>query len=296
MTPTGSTTQMKRHTPGSNEGGTTAPTEQARSYASNGTWNLGAAERLSPEDTNLLLERYQKDGDIEARNTVVQSNLRLVAYLAARVARRGMSRDELMSEGAAALIRATVTFDTTRGVSFATYASRAIEHGMRRALSRAHEIISIPSAARRQHARERREADMFFTTSGDRPVRMLTRGVNGNGAELHAVSIGARADGEAGGFDPAVEQEAPASDLEVRTKVREAVSRLGARRATVLSLRFGLDTGTPRSWNEVAAMTNLPAREVKAIVAEAMRMLRVQLSSEQSEMLFPRSLAGGIAA
>jgi RNA polymerase primary sigma factor len=278
---------MTRHTPGTSEGGSAT-----RTHSDPGAWNLGAAERLSAEETNTLLERFQKHGDIEARNLVVQSNLRLVAYLAARVARRGMSRDELMSEGAAALIRAAVTFDTTRGVSFATYASRAIEHAMRRGLARAHEIITIPSAARRQHAKERREADMVFTTSGDRPVRMLTRGINGNGAQLHAVPIGARAEGDVGGYDPVVEQETPSTDDEVRSKVREAVAKLGTRRATVLSLRFGLDTGTPRSWNEVAAIANLPVREVKAIVSEAMRLLRVHLSGEQAEMLFPRMLPG----
>lgn len=254
-------------------------------------WNLDAARRLSADHINELLAEYHATGDTEIRNKVVQANMRLVAYIAGRFRNKGLTRDELISEGAAALIRATATFDTTRGVSFATYASRAIEHSMRRALGSAHEIVSIPSGARRQRAKDRRALDTFFAEHGCRPINEegTSRGGTLSSVMLHAFPVSMCGNGTEGGFDPAAEDTADEADAaELRARIREAVSRLGGRRATIVGLRFGLDSGSPRSWEEVAQLSGVTTREAKSLAAEALRSLRVHLAADRSDLAFPR--------
>jgi RNA polymerase primary sigma factor len=278
----------------------TETTSAPHSAALQQTWNLDAAHRLSAERINELLSEFQRTGDTDVRNQVVQANMRLVAYIAARFRSKGLSRDELISEGAAALLRATSTFDTTRGVSFATYASRAIEHSMRRAMGSAHEIVSIPSATRRQRAKERRAADAYFAEHGHRSVRhdgVLAGGPVGS-VPLHAFPVALKGDGSEWTFDPTTEDTNETEAEDLRSRIRDAVAHLGPRRAAVVRLRFGLDTGTPRTWEEVARLTNMTTREAKSIAAEAMRALRVQLAPEQAELAFPgpsRGVAGAAA-
>jgi RNA polymerase primary sigma factor len=251
-------------------------------------WNLDAARRLSAERINELLSEYQATGDTEVRNKVIQANMRLVAYIASRFRGKGLSRDELISEGAAALIRATATFDTTRGVSFATYASRAIEHSMRRALGSAHEIVSIPSGARRQRAKDRRALESFFAEHGCKPIHEQGGSCGGTLSSVMLHGFPVSVCGGEGNFDPAAEDTTDETDVaELRDRIRDAVSRLGARRAAIVGLRFGLDNGSPRSWEEVAKLAGVTTREAKSITADALRMLRVHLSSDRSELTFP---------
>lgn len=272
---------------------TTTATQARAAATSAQDWNLDAAHRLAPERINELLAEYQLTQNVELRNTVVQANMRLVAYIAARFRNKGLTRDELISEGAAALLRATATFDTTRGVSFATYASRAIEHSMRRALGCAHEIVTIPSAARRQRAKTRRAVEAFFIEHGERPISEGGGSTGGVLASvmLHSSPVSIHSSDAEGMFDPPAEPVDDVADAdESRELVRNALKRLDPRRANIVRLRFGFDTGSPRGWEEVAQLAGVTTREAKSMAAEAMRTLKMHLTADQqAELAFPQS-------
>ena len=82
---------------------------------------------LSAKRENELLEK-SRNGDIEARNTLVEHNLRLVAHIVKKYYATGAEQDDLISIGTIGLIKAVSTFKADKKIRLATYASRCIEN------------------------------------------------------------------------------------------------------------------------------------------------------------------------
>jgi RNA polymerase sigma factor (sigma-70 family) len=114
--------------------------------------------RLTPEDEEALAERIQRTGDVDARNAFVLANLGLVHLLANQMRRTGIRYDDLVQEGTLGLLRATETFDPTRGVRFSTYCVYWIRAKIQRYLQRL-DRDDIPSIS---------GADMATDTAGQR--------------------------------------------------------------------------------------------------------------------------------
>jgi RNA polymerase sigma factor, sigma-70 family len=82
---------------------------------------------LSAEDEELMLKKSE-DGDQDARNTLIEHNLRLVVYIAKRFDNTGMDVEELISVGTLGLIKAVKSYNSEKKIKLATYASRCIEN------------------------------------------------------------------------------------------------------------------------------------------------------------------------
>ncbi len=82
---------------------------------------------LNSEEESLLVALSEK-GDTDARNTLVEHNLRLVVYIAKRFDNTGMDIEELISVGSLGLIKAIKSYDSQKKIKLATYASRCIEN------------------------------------------------------------------------------------------------------------------------------------------------------------------------
>ena len=82
---------------------------------------------LTAKRENELLEK-SKNGDIEARNTLIEHNLRLVAHMVKKYYATGADQDDLISIGTIGLIKAVSTFKADKGIRLATYAARCIEN------------------------------------------------------------------------------------------------------------------------------------------------------------------------
>ncbi len=82
---------------------------------------------LTAEEENELLEKSQK-GDIDARNTLIEHNLRLVAHIVKKYYATGADQDDLISIGTVGLIKAVSTFKSDKNIRLATYAARCIEN------------------------------------------------------------------------------------------------------------------------------------------------------------------------
>ncbi|MCI2059155.1 MAG: sigma-70 family RNA polymerase sigma factor, partial [Oscillibacter sp.] len=82
---------------------------------------------LSAAEEKMYLEKYAK-GDLEARNVLIERNLRLVAHLIKKYYTQNGDQEDLLSIGTIGLIKAITSFDASRGARLATYAARCIEN------------------------------------------------------------------------------------------------------------------------------------------------------------------------
>ena len=84
---------------------------------------------LSAKKEEELIEK-NLNGDIEARNTLIEHNLRLVAHIVKKYYASGCEQDDLISIGTIGLIKAVSTFKSNKGIRLATYAARCIENAI----------------------------------------------------------------------------------------------------------------------------------------------------------------------
>ncbi len=106
-------------------------TDGSRSEFGQGIFYIGGSDvlppPLSPEEERALAARLA-DNDAEARSTLIEHNLRLVVYIARRFDSGGTNVEDLISIGTIGLIKAVNTFDPSKNIKLATYASRCIEN------------------------------------------------------------------------------------------------------------------------------------------------------------------------
>lgn len=84
-------------------------------------------EPLNAEDEKIYLERF-KNGDEEARNILIERNLRLVAHVSKKYTTTKIEQDDLISIGTIGLIKGINSFEASKGVRLATYAARCIDN------------------------------------------------------------------------------------------------------------------------------------------------------------------------
>lgn len=84
-------------------------------------------EPLSAEEEKMYIEKYE-NGDTEARNILIEKNLRLVAHVAKKYASSNVSNDDLISIGTIGLIKGINSFNSSKGVKLATYVSKCIDN------------------------------------------------------------------------------------------------------------------------------------------------------------------------
>ena len=84
---------------------------------------------LTPKEEKMYFELYKK-GDEDAKNILIERNLRLVVHVAKKYSMQWKDNDDLISIGAIGLIKAVTTFDCDKGHKFATYAARCIQNAM----------------------------------------------------------------------------------------------------------------------------------------------------------------------
>lgn len=119
---------------------------------------------LSPEEERDYLQKY-REGDVEARNILIERNLRLVAHVARKYQGADTDQEDLLSIGIIGLIKAVTTFDCEKNNRLATYAARCIENEllmlMRTRKKQAREISIYEKIGVDQEGRELRLMDIL---------------------------------------------------------------------------------------------------------------------------------------
>lgn len=252
--------------------------------------DIGRLPLLSRAEEQDLAKRAA-GGDSGARRRLVESNLRLVVWVAKRYTGRGLTLADLIQEGNLGLLRAAEKFDHRRGVRFATYATWWIRQAVTRALTEKGRPIRVPVhkvelLGKLARVRERLAQHLWreptlaelaeVLGTDDRHVAALVQaGMPPLSLER---SLTDQTDATVGHLvsDPGAGTE-PEDALwrkSVRAELDLALGALTAREAEVIHLRFGLGGGTPQTLREIGCRIGLTCERVRQIEAAAMRKLR----------------------
>jgi RNA polymerase sigma factor (sigma-70 family) len=248
---------------------------------------LAQATDLSPEE-RAELERLIAEGE-RARQRLVEANQGLVWQIARRYADAGMDVEDLVQEGNIGLLHAIEKFDPDLGYRFSTYATWWIRQAIARAVADQSRTIRLPVHAGEALMRLERAREQLTTELGREPdlAEIAERAkVDPNWAR-ELVEAGTRPtsldrllgeDQETSLADlvpdASADAEAALERLATSDAVQRALAMLSERERQVLTLRYGLADGIPRTLSEVAEILGISRERVRQIEAEALRRLR----------------------
>ncbi|MGV9267147.1 RNA polymerase sigma factor [Kitasatospora sp. NPDC003701] len=249
---------------------------------------LSAADKLAPK-LKRELEIIAEDGR-RAKNHLLEANLRLVVSLAKRYTGRGMLFLDLIQEGNLGLIRAVEKFDYTKGYKFSTYATWWIRQAITRAMADQARTIRIPvhmvevinklARVQRQMLQDlgreptpeelAKELDMT-------PEKVIE--VQKYGREpisLHT-PLGEDGDSEFGDLIEDSEAVVPADAVSftlLQEQLHSVLDTLSEREAGVVSMRFGLTDGQPKTLDEIGKVYGVTRERIRQIESKTMSKLR----------------------
>lgn len=200
---------------------------------------------LTKEEEEMCVTKLQ-NGDIEAKNLLIERNLRLVVYIAKKFETAGVELDDLISIGSVGLIKAVNTFNYDKKIKLATYASRCIEN----------EILMHL----RKVSKQRKE------TSLEKPLSL-----DSDGNELLLSDIlGVEADEVFANLYSDVEKNA----------IWQVLSTLDKKEQNIIKMRFGLDGEEEKTQKEVADMLNISQSYISRIEKKILHKMKKSMAKQ----------------
>jgi RNA polymerase sigma factor (sigma-70 family) len=235
------------------------------------------------------LRRVIREGD-EANDIFIKSNLRLVVSIAKRYQASGLPLLDLIQEGNLGLMHAVEKFDWRKGFKFSTYSTWWIRQAITRGIANTGRAVRLPvhagdSLSRLQRARLRLEQKNNRTPTIDEMAAELELPrekvieVLKYALEPLSLSQPLREDGDAELEDVIADRTVENVDEQaVKALLPEVVEKLlcslDPREKMIISLRYGLESGEPRTLEDVGAHFNLTRERIRQIEARAMSKLR----------------------
>lgn len=199
---------------------------------------------LDEEEEKFYLEKL-REGDKEAKEVLIERNLRLVAHIVKKYSFPNKDVDELISIGTVGLIKAIDSFNFSKGTRLATYASRCIEN----------EILMLF----RNNKKQKNEVYL------QEPI-----GVDKEGNEICLIDV---LSSERDSVIDKVE-----SKLEIKSLYRKMKEVLTKREYNIIIMRYGLDDGRNRTQREIAGLLNISRSYVSRIEKKALKKLKKSLT------------------
>lgn len=203
-------------------------------------------EPLSAEEERQCLEQM-KNGDEEARNILIERNLRLVAHICKKYSTTNVEQDDLISIGTIGLIKGINSFEPSKGVRLATYVARCI----------------------------------------DNEILMHLRSIKKIGAEVYLEDpIGKDKDDNTVTLQEILEnnEKSIEDEVDLKLKVKKLYEKmkevLKLREKTIIELRFGLDGNKPKTQNQIAEMMGISRSYVSRIETKAISKLAKEIKDD----------------
>ena len=250
---------------------------------------IGRVPLLTAEEEVVLAKRMQ-EGDEMAQKRLAEANLRLVVSIAKRYVGRGMLFLDLIQEGNLGLIKAVEKFDYTKGYKFSTYATWWIRQAITRAIADQARTIRIPvhmvetinklvriqrqllQELGREPTPEEIGNEMGLTADRVREIQKISQ----EPVSLET-PIGEEEDSQLGDFiedDAAVVPPDAASFSMLQEQLGKVLDGLAERERKVISLRFGLEDGHPRTLEEVGREFGVTRERIRQIESKTLAKLR----------------------
>lgn len=200
-------------------------------------------EPLTSEEENMYLDKFM-NGDEEARNILIERNLRLVAHVCKKYSGTNIDNDDLISIGTIGLIKGLNSFKKDKGVRLATYASKCI----------------------------------------DNEILMYLRNIKKIGAEVPLNEpIGKDKDDNEISLIDILENDERSieEEIDLKMKIKKMYEKirevLKGRERTIIELRFGLDGNKPKTQNQIAGMLGISRSYVSRIETKAIGKLAKEI-------------------
>lgn len=250
---------------------------------------IGANPLLTAEEERALTRRV-REGDFDARQMMIERNLRLVVNIAKRYLNRGIPLLDLVEEGNLGLMHALEKFDPERGFRFSTYATWWIRQNIERSIMNQSRTIRLPvHVVKELNQVLRAQRSLEAEGQGEYTLEDVAERVGRPVEEVRALlalgeqtaSLDAPLDidpslsiGESLADEDSVLPEELIQDGEVRKLLRAWINALNDKQRTVIRHRYGIDECEMMTLEELAVQLGLTRERVRQIQLEALSQLR----------------------
>jgi len=265
---------------------------------------IGRFPRLTPQQEIELAAKIKK-GDAEARERMISSNLRLVVTIAHDYANLGLPLLDLISEGNIGLTKAVERFEPGKGAKLSTYAMWWIKQSIKRALANQSKTIRLPVHLVDKVAKVRRvslqmsdelgreptddELGEEIGIAADKVARLRSVGIRPASLDAPIGDDDSTEFGEVIGDEDAQTPFELLRDESLRGEVDGLIAVLDSREKKIISQRFGLDGGKPKTLEDVSKGFGVTRERIRQLQNIALAKLRRALNKKEdlSKTEFP---------
>jgi RNA polymerase primary sigma factor len=250
---------------------------------------ISKLKMISPEEEVSLARRIHK-GDLDARDCLINANLRFVVSVSKQYQNLGLSLEDLINEGNLGLIEAAQRFDETRGFKFISYAVWWIRQAIIYAVAKQARIVRLPLnrmslinkirkiIAELEQKYEREPSILDISQNLEQSLTDVTIAIRNTGRYISLDAPLVQGE-EENMYDVLLNEDATFPDKELltdslRKEIERALNTLTRQEADIIRLFFGLSGNNTHSLREISEEYNLTRERVRQIKANAIKRLK----------------------